>query len=117
MDGAALSSVETAPRAPRTLIPFDKEEATTVAAAAEKVGRCETTIRTWCRQPHHIGRRIGGAWVVSKVALNMLIEGDFDALAAYHDGARAGYEPVARHYRRVGLGHLLKRPEFGAAQE
>jgi hypothetical protein len=29
-------------------------------------------------------------------------------LSAYHDGARAQYEPVARYYRRLGLGDLAQ---------
>jgi hypothetical protein len=44
----------------------------------------------------------------------MLLEGDLEALAAYDDGARAQYEPVARHYHRLGLGELLKRADGDA---
>jgi hypothetical protein len=83
-----------------------------VSCAARIAGEFQTTIRGWCCW--HIGRRIGGSWAVSRVALAMLLEADLDALAAYHDGARAQYEPVARHYRRLGLGELLKRADFGA---
>jgi hypothetical protein len=95
------------------LVPYDAREAISVTAAAKRAGKSDTTIRGWC-QRHHIGRRIGGVWAVSQVALAMLLEGDDAALAAYHDGARAHYEPVAKFYRRLGLGDLLQRPEFGA---
>jgi hypothetical protein len=97
----------------KTLIPFAAEEAISVGEAAAHAGKSERTIRNWCVRPG-IGRRVaGGAWAVSRIALAMLLEGDMDALTAYHDGARAQYEPVASYYRRVGLGDLLKRPEFG----
>jgi hypothetical protein len=100
----------------RTLIPFASEEVISVAEAATIARKSERTIRNWCVE-HGIGRRIGGAWAVSKVALQMVLEDDMDVLSAYHDGARAQYEPVARYYHRLGLGDLLKRPEFGGGQE
>jgi hypothetical protein len=40
-------------------------------------------------------RRPASFWGVSRVALQMVLEGDLDGLSAYHDGARAQYEPVA----------------------
>jgi hypothetical protein len=96
----------------RTLIPFAVEECLTVGQAATLTGKSQRTIRNWCVQCG-IGRRIGGAWAVSKVALQMVLEGDQDVLSTYHDGARAQCEPVASYYRRFGLGDLLRRPEFG----
>jgi hypothetical protein len=114
MDVPALSSSPPPTRSsPKILIPYDVREAISVRCAARIAGKSETTVRTWC-QRHHIGRHVGGAWAVSRVALAMLLEADLEALAAYHDGARAQYEPVARHYRRLGLGELLKRDDFGA---
>jgi hypothetical protein len=110
----ALSSTHTATRSPpKILIPYDVREAISVAGAAKIAGKSQTTIRGWCRR-HHTGRRIAGAWAVSRVALQMFLDGDLETLAAYHDGARAQYEPVARHYCRLGLGELLKRADFGA---
>ena len=100
-----------------TLIPFAVEECLTIGQAATIAGKSERTLRNWCVE-HGIGRRVaGGAWAVSRVALQMVLEDDLDGLSAYHDGARAQYEPVARYYRRLGLGDLLKRPEFGGGQE
>jgi hypothetical protein len=107
---------ETAVRSPRILIPLDKREAVSLSIAAEIARKCERTMRNWCVE-HGLGRKIGGHWAVSRVALAMYLDGDDDALAAYHDGARARYEPVAQYYRRFGLGDLLRRPEFGASRE
>jgi hypothetical protein len=43
----------------------------------------------------------------------MLLDGDLDALASYRDfGVRAKYEPVAKYYHRLDLGHLLDLPDF-----
>jgi hypothetical protein len=95
------------------LVPYNAREAISITCAAKRAGKSDTTIRGLC-QRRHIGRRIGGTWSVSQVALAMWLDGDMDALAAYHDGARAHYEPVAKYYRRLGLGDLLQRPEFGA---
>jgi hypothetical protein len=95
----------------KTLVPYSAAEAISVGEAAAIAGKSERTIRNWCVQG--IGRRIGdGAWAVSKVALTMWLEGDGGALAAYRDGARGSWEPVAKYYRRCGLAHLLERPEF-----
>jgi hypothetical protein len=107
---------ETAARVPRPLIPFDSREAVSLRQASKIAGKSESTKRTWCHR-YHIGRRIGGVWAVSRVGLQMVLEDDLDALALYHRGLRAESEPVAWHYRRLGLGDLLKRLEFGGGQE
>jgi hypothetical protein len=99
-----------------TLIPFAVEECLTIGQAATLAGKSQRTLRNWCVK-HGIGRRIGGVWAVSRVALAMVLEGDTDVLSAYHDGARAQYEPVASYFRRLGLDDLLRRPEFGGGQE
>jgi hypothetical protein len=105
----------TATVATRALIPFNVEESVTIEQAASTSGKTPRTMRRWCIE-HGIGRRIGGTWRVSKVALAMLLEGDHEALAAYRDdGVRAQFEPVARYFRRAGLDKLLQLPGFGAA--
>src|SRR5712691_7417990 len=74
-------------------------------------------MRRWC-QEQGIGRRIGGTWRVSKVALTMLLEGDNEALQAYRDlGVRAQFEPVAGYFCRAGLSKLLELPGFGAVEK
>src|ERR1700677_265267 len=106
---------KTAIVATRALIPFNVVESLTFEGAAGTAGKTSRTMRRWCIE-HGLGRKIGGAWLVSKVALAMWLEGDDEALAAYRDdGVRAQFEPVARYFRRAGLDELLKLPGLGAA--
>ena len=81
--------------------------------AARVAGKSARTVRNWCVE-RGIGRKVGGGtWVVSRVALAMFLEDDLDAFTAYRDhGVRGSYEPVAKYYRRLGLGHLLQLPGF-----
>lgn len=86
----------------RVLIPYDPREGISLATAAKRAGKSETTIRNWCPQ-HGLGRRVGGGvWVVSQVALAMFLDGDMTALAAYHAGDHSCSE-VARYFERFGL--------------
>ena len=96
-----------------TLVPFHAAEGLTLKQAVDVAGKSERTLRNWCVE-HGIGRRVaGGTWVVSKVALAMLLDGDIDSLICYRDhGVRASYEPVAKFYKRLDLGDLLDLPEF-----
>jgi hypothetical protein len=77
-----------APYEPRVLRPFNRTEMCTVAEAARIAGRSVRTIREWCARLD-IGRRIGGQWAVSRVALAMFLDGDLDALRAYLRGDRS----------------------------
>jgi hypothetical protein len=72
---------------PQVLIPFHRAEAITVAEAAVLAKRTRRTLRDWCNL-HDLGRRIGGQWAVSIVALAMYLDGDSEALAAYLRGDR-----------------------------
>ena len=96
-----------------TLVPFHAAEGLTLKQAADVAGKSVRTLRNWSTE-HGIGRRVaGGTWVVSKVALAMLLDGDHDALVCYRDhGVRASYEPVAKYYERLELAELLDLPEF-----
>jgi hypothetical protein len=72
------------------LVPFDRREGMSLAAACEIAGKSESTMRSWCVQ-YGLGRRVGdGPWVVSRVALSMFLDGDGEALALYHRGDREG---------------------------
>lgn len=83
----------------RVLIPFDVREGIGLAIAAERAGKSESTIRSWCNQ-HGIGRRVGGGpWIVSKVALAMYLDGDADALKAYLAGDRTS-QAVKSYFER-----------------
>jgi hypothetical protein len=84
------------------LIPFNPQEAISVAKAAEKAGKSESTVRSWCLN-HGIGRRVvDGPCQVSRVALQMLLDDDKKALCAYHLGERTS-PLVARYFDRFGL--------------
>jgi hypothetical protein len=91
-----------------TLIPYDAREGLSVKEAAAAAGKSARTVTAWCER-HGIGRKVaGGVWVVSRVALQMLLDGADEALKAYRDfGVRRSYEPVAEYFRRLGLGDLL----------
>ena len=66
-----------------TLVPFDAAEGLTLQQPAAVAGKSQRTLRNWCIE-HGIGRRVAdGTWVVSRVALAMLLHGDLDALASY----------------------------------
>jgi hypothetical protein len=81
------------------LVPYDRREGMTVSAAANLAGKSVSTIRGWCGH-HGIGRRIGdGTWIVSRVALAIFLDGDTDALAAYHAGDRSSAR-VLRYFDR-----------------
>jgi hypothetical protein len=87
------------------LVPYDKREAMSIEQAAERAGKSPSTMRNWCVQ-HAIGRRIGnGHWEVSKVALQMFLDGNWDALASYHSNNR---DPILMGYfQHAGLGCLV----------
>ncbi|WP_083926569.1 hypothetical protein [Bradyrhizobium sp. WSM4349] len=86
----------------RVLTPYDPREGISLAVAAKRAGKSETTVRNWCPQ-HGLGRRVGGGvWVVSQVALAMFLDGDAPALAAYHTGDRSS-ALVVQYFERVGV--------------
>jgi hypothetical protein len=87
------------------LIPFDARECISRSGAAKIAGVADGTISGWCEK-YGIGRRIGGHWKISKVALRMHLEGDRAALAAYHAGARTDPR-VAAHFVGEGLEALI----------
>jgi hypothetical protein len=81
------------------LVPFDPSEAMSIAKAAEKAGKSESTVRSWCVS-RGIGRRVvDGHWQVSRVALQMLLDGNTKALCAYHQGDRTS-PSVAAYFNR-----------------
>jgi len=73
---------------PQILRPYHRQEAISAQEAAELAGKSVRTIRNWCLL-HDLGRRVGGSWAVSKVALAMWLEGAREALNAYLAGDRA----------------------------
>jgi hypothetical protein len=89
------------------LSPFDIRESMEVAAATKYAGVVGATIRTWCVR-YGIGRKIAGDWHVSRVALRMFMDGNMQALAAYHAGDRDN-PVVVEYFVRVGLAGLCGR--------
>ena len=83
------------PLEPQVLRPFRRDEVLAVSEAAIWAGRSKRTIRDWC-QIHDLGRRIGGQWAVSKVALTMWLDGAHEELRAYLTGDRQS--PRVRDY-------------------
>jgi hypothetical protein len=89
------------------MVPFDARESISIAVAAKLSGKAPNTIRLWAEQ-YGIGRKIGGDWHISRVALRMFLDGDTAALGAYHAGNRN--DPAVRSYfERVGCGALLQK--------
>ena len=88
------------------MVPFDARESIPITVAMRLSGKAGNTIRLWAER-HGIGRKIGGDWHISRLALRMFLDGDMVALAAYHAGKRA--DPTVRSYfERVGCGALLQ---------
>ena len=86
---------------PAILRPYDQAEAIGVAEAARQAGKSMRTMRQWCAL-YRIGRIIGGRWAISQVALDMLLDGDKDSLAAYLSGDRSS-ACVRSYYMRRSI--------------
>ena len=89
------------PLEPQVLRPFRRDEVLAVSEAAIWAGRSKRTIRDWCLL-YDLGRRIGGQWAVSKVALSMWLEGDRQALTAYLAGDRSS-DLIADYFARCDV--------------
>lgn len=103
---ASVTPFPVARDVPQVLIPFHRAEAITVAEAAVLAKRTRRTLRGWCYF-HNLGRRIGGQWAVSIVALSMYLDGDSEALAAYLRGDRQSPSVLA-YFTRCNV-PLLRR--------
>lgn len=83
------------------LTPYDPREGMSLRRAAERAGKSETTVKNWCLN-RGIGRRVaGGVWVVSRPALEMLLDDDHAALLAYHAGDRSPGSTVRKYFERT----------------
>ncbi len=85
----------------KVLVPYNSAEAMTVGEAAALAHVTTVTMREWAAR-FDLGRRIGGRWFISRVALAMYLDGDRIALDAYLGGHRAG-EIVEPYFRRCGI--------------
>lgn len=79
------------------------DEILNIKRAASHARRNEKTIRIWVRQ-YGIGRQscAGGPVEVSRIALDMVLHGDMDALEKLREGER-GDPDVARYFNFAGL--------------
>ena len=73
------------------LTPYDPAEGLTLQQAADRARKSPGTIRNWC-ESEGLGRRIGGKWCVSRVALEMYLDGEPGALLRYLVGDRESKE-------------------------
>jgi hypothetical protein len=88
----------------KILVPFDRREAMSLREAAKFAGRSESTMRNWC-EVHGIGRRVGGVWCVSRIALAIFLDGDDFGLKLYHDGETSS-DYLTHYYERFALSRL-----------
>ena len=86
---------------PQVLLPFHRDEVLSIAEAALHAGKSARTTREWCMR-FDIGRRIAGRWAVSKIALEMLLHDDRDALHRYLAGDRSS-SAVTAYFKRLGV--------------
>lgn len=93
---------------PAIFRPWVKGEALTTTAAARRWDRHESTIRRLC-EAEGLGRRFGkrGHWLCSRVAFQMYVDGNREALRAYLAGDRAS-ELVLAYFRAEGLERELQ---------
>jgi|SRR5680860_60022 len=106
------------PLSPQVLLPFHRDEVLSIVEAALQAGKSARTIREWCMR-FDIGRRVAGRWAVSKVALQMLLDGDRDALHRYLAGDRTS-PIVTAYYQRLEVPVPRTRgpqPASGSASE
>jgi hypothetical protein len=92
---------------PKILVPFDAREAISTDLAAKRADCSPRTIRYWC-EVCGIGRKVGGRLKVSRVALQMKLEGDDEALALYHTGNRENPRVIA-YFERFEIGDLIRK--------
>jgi hypothetical protein len=84
------------------LTPYDPREGMSLKQAAERVGRSESSVKNWCHK-YGVGRRVvSGVWVISKPALEMLLDDNHAALLAYHSGDKTSFE-VREYFERTGV--------------
>jgi hypothetical protein len=98
---APVAILKAAGYEPKVLRPFNRAEVLSIDEAARIAGKSPRTLREWCLLKD-IGRRIGGRWAVSRIALAMLLDDDQDALKAYIAGDRSS-PAVTTYFERCGV--------------
>ena len=90
------------------LSPFRRDLVMSLADASEYSGRAINTMRDWCKR-YHLGRKIGGEWLIDAAAFHLFIEGQLDALAHYLNGDRATPE-IVEAFARLGIALMPPLP-------
>ena len=85
----------------QVLRPYTRAESRSTEEAAAFCGRTRRTMRNWCVQ-HNLGRRIGGVWAMSIVALDLFLSGEHEAHRLYLRGDRQS-PAIAAAYARHGV--------------
>ena len=85
----------------RVLVPYIREEAIGTAEAAKLCGMSERGVRERATL-YPLARKIGGRLAFSRVALQMHLEGDAEALDAYAYGERESSDVVA-YFQRLNI--------------
>ncbi len=85
----------------RVLVPYIREEAIGTAEAAKLCGMSERGVRERATL-YPLARKIGGRLAFSRVALQMHLEGDAEALEAYAYGERESSDIVA-YFQRLNI--------------
>ena len=99
---------------PQILVPFSREEAIPIRIMARLAGISEQTARNWCVE-HGLGRRIGGRWWGSRVALAMFQDGD-KAASSRSRSSPAGTRPRAAEPRPPSGTERRRHPPRPGAQ-
>jgi hypothetical protein len=101
---------------PHVLIPFDRLEAISLKEAATIAGKSLSTAQNWCNR-FHVGRRVArGKWLVSRVALQMLLDNNQRALTQYLSGDRSSAVVVA-YFERLGLADVVIKMNGGQCSQ
>jgi hypothetical protein len=84
-------------------VPMLPDEIIRIEEAAHRAGVCARTIRRW-NQAHAIGRQssAGAPLQISVIALEMVMEGNTEALQRLRDNDRA-HPDVRRYIDRIGV--------------
>ena len=84
------------------LIPYDKREGMSVAAAADLAGYSPAHVRRLIAR-WDLGRHLGrGTWRVSRVAWRLFLDNDGEGLRAYHEGRR-DHPSVRAAFAAIGI--------------
>ncbi len=86
---------------PGLLSPYISEEAALMGVAVQRTGWSDATLRDRAVR-FGLGRKIGTRWTFSRVAIELFLNGQDEALAAYHRGDRS--DPiVAETFERLDV--------------